>query len=169
VTAKWHQAVVQQSLLATTSLGSSQTTRNEHFAFLWHLPLLRCSSSCLAGQNPFTTVCCREHVLSVTAFLAVLSASISSGLLVSSRAVDYFIVIPPHFLFVACQFSAVAAIFPFFPVSQSSCPSQLPWTPPSPLSRPFCCCRGITRSLTLPLQEITLIPAVLHTMAIGGR
>lgn len=48
--------------------------------------------SCLAGQNPFTTVHCCEHVLSIAAFLAVLSASVSirpAGLLTGFQLFYY--------------------------------------------------------------------------------
>lgn len=164
--------MVQRSLRTTTSLGSSHTTRKEHFAFLWHLPLPRQSSPVWQARihsprHAAVNVCCRlQHSWQFCLPVSVL------GLLVSSHAFNCFIIILPHFLFVACYFSAVAAIFPFFPVltvPQSSCPSQLLWILLSPKFHPFCCCRDITHSFILPLQEITIILAVLHTMAIGGH
>lgn len=143
---------------------------NRHFIFFG---TCHCRPTAILADGPESihhSALLQACVVSSSTQLFCLPVS-ASGPLVSSHAFNNFTITLPRSLFVACYFAAAAAVFPFFsvlPVSQSSCPSQLPWSLPSPIFHRFAV-TGASSAASYSLQEITVIPAALHIMPVGGH
>lgn len=158
MTTEQHQTRVQQCQHTATSLGSV-------FAFLWQLPVLCCRSPGWWA---------RIHSLQCT------SARISCGSIHSCFVCrnQYQAGWSPHLFYYHSPFSClVHAIFLllllFFHSLQFSL-SHSPAVPPSCRSAHHCpystaTDTGASPTAAYSLQEITVIPVVLHTMAVGGH
>lgn len=155
VTTEQHQTRVQQCQRTATSLSSV-------FAFLWHLPVLCCRSPGWWARIHSSRIRCCSSIQSCFVCQSQFQACCSPHLFYYNSPTSCLL----HVIF-------LLLLLLFFHSLQFSL-SHSPAVPPSCHGAHHCpystaTDTGTSPTATYSLQEITVIPAVLHTMAVGGH